>query len=62
MSSPRRHHHVHGAAVAADGLSLGLESVFQELQERREENDRLREEMEHVKVSPPPDEIYSTSR
>ncbi len=28
----------------------GLESFFQELQERREEVDRLREEMEHVKV------------
>lgn len=35
----------------AVGTSSGLESFFQELQERREEVERLREEMEHVKVS-----------
>lgn len=34
----------------AVGTSSGLESFFQELQERREEVERLREEMEHVKV------------
>ena len=36
--------------VVGTGLSMGLESFFQELQERREEVDRLREEMEQVKV------------
>ena len=41
----------HANAVATSlGLNFGLESFFQELQERREENERLREEMEHVKV------------
>lgn len=43
--SPR--HNVVGTSL---GLSMGLESFFQELQERREEVDRLREEMEQVKV------------
>ncbi|XP_045028831.1 transmembrane and coiled-coil domains protein 2-like [Daphnia magna] len=43
--SPR--HNVVGTNL---GLSMGLESFFQELQERREEVDRLREEMEQVKV------------
>lgn len=42
----------HNAAATNLGLSLGLESFFQELQERREEVDRLREEMEHLKVAP----------
>jgi hypothetical protein len=36
--------------VVGTSLGLGLESFFQELQERREEVDRLREEMEQVKV------------
>lgn len=36
--------------VVGTSLGLGLDSIFQELQERREEVDRLREEMEHVKV------------
>lgn len=40
----------HNAVAASLGLSLGLDSFFQELQERREEVDRIREEMEHVKV------------
>ena len=31
-------------------LGLSLDPFFQELQERREEVDRLREEMDHVKV------------
>ncbi|XP_059351694.1 transmembrane and coiled-coil domain protein 3-like isoform X2 [Daphnia carinata] len=44
--SPR--HNVVGASL---GLSMGLESFFQELQERREEVDRLREEMEQVKLN-----------
>lgn len=44
--SPR--HNVVGTNL---GLSMGLESFFQELQERREEVDRLREEMEQVKVN-----------
>ena len=43
--SPR--HNVGGNNL---GLSFGLESFFQELQERREEVERLREEMEQVKV------------
>lgn len=43
--SPR--HNVAGANL---GLSMGLESFFQELQERREEVERLREEMDQVKV------------
>ncbi|XP_046459269.1 transmembrane and coiled-coil domains protein 2-like isoform X2 [Daphnia pulex] len=41
--SPR--HNVVGTSL---GLSMGLESFFQELQERREEVDRLREEMEQL--------------
>ena len=40
----------HNAVGTNLGLSMGLESFFQELQERREEVDRLREEMEQVKV------------
>lgn len=40
----------HNAVGASLGLSLGLDSFFQELQERREEVERLREEMDHVKV------------
>ena len=41
----------HNAVATSLGLSLGLDSFFQELQERREEVERLREEMDHVKVS-----------
>lgn len=41
----------HNAVGASLGLSLGLDSFFQELQERREEVERLREEMDHVKVT-----------
>ena len=37
--------------VVSTSLGLSLETFFQELQERREEVDRLREEMEHVKVN-----------
>jgi hypothetical protein len=32
--------------------TYNLEPIFTELQERREESDRLREELENVKVSP----------
>ena len=40
----------HNAGSNNLGLSYGLESFFQELQERREEVERLREEIEQVKV------------